>query len=173
MNKPVSGTKTVLAQRIMNCIPIDEAVKVVQEYRTWLDTKVTAKDMDVDENEVLDGEDMTMEEGEIGEGKKRNTVEEDKLQKRVDKRLRDKKRSLDSSLAEVDGGTKERNSGETSVDLSEDDGADEAGYKMVGDDNSVETSKNSNICRTRIGLMLTAPPSTNEPDKKLALQAQK
>ena len=42
LNKPVSGTKTVLAQRIMNCIPIDEAVKVVQEYRIWLDTKVTS-----------------------------------------------------------------------------------------------------------------------------------
>ena len=173
LNKPVSGTKTVLAQRIMTCISIEEAVKVVQEYRTWLDTKATSEDMDVDENEVMGGEEMTMKEGEIGEGKKRNTIDEDKLQKRVDKRLRDKKRSLDSSFAEVDEGTKERNSGETLGESSEDDGADEAGYKMVGDDNSVETSKNSNICRTRIGLMLTAPPSTNEPDKKLALQAQK
>ena len=73
----------------------------------------------------------------------------------------------------MDEGTKGRKSGENYVEVLSDDGADEAGYKMVGDDNSVETNKNSNICRTRIGLMLTAPPSTNEPDKKLALKAQK
>jgi len=73
----------------------------------------------------------------------------------------------------VDAGTKGRKSGDNSVEVLSDDGADEAGYKMVGDDNSVETNKNSNICRTRIGLMLTTPHSTNEPDKKIALQAQK
>ena len=157
----------------MNCIPIDEAVKVVQEYRTWLDTKATSEDMGVDENEVMNGEDMTMEEEDNIEGKQSNEEEEVTLQKRVDKRLRDKKRSLDSPIPGVDGGTKGRKSVETSVDLLSDDSADEAGYKMVGDDNSVETNKNSNICRTRIGLMLTAPSSTNEPDKKLALQAQK
>ena len=89
MNKPVSGNKMVLAQRIMNCIPIDEAIKVVQEYRTWLDTKVTSEDMDVDENGVMNGEDMTMEEGDTLEGKQHNTVEEVKLQKQVDNRLRD------------------------------------------------------------------------------------
>ena len=89
VNKPVLGTKTVLAQRIMNCIPIDEAVKVVQEYRTWLDTKATPEDMDVDENDVMNGEDMTMEEEDNTEGKQSNEEEEVTFQKLVDKRLRD------------------------------------------------------------------------------------
>ena len=44
---------------------------------------------------------------------------------------------------------------------------------MVGDDNSVATDVVSNIVRTRIGIMLTPPPSTKEPDKKLCLQTQK
>ena len=47
----------------------------------------------------------------------------------------------------MDAGTKGRKSGENSAEVLSDDGADEAGYKMVGDDNSVETDKNSNICR--------------------------
>ena len=166
VNQPVSGTKTVLAQRIMNCIPIDEAVKVVQEYRIWMDTKETPEDMEVDEGETNNKEDANME------GTQSDTEDEEKLQKRVE-RLRDKKRSLDSSVLEVESGIKGRISDDNFVEVLSDDGADEAGYKMVGDDNSVETNKNSNICRTRIGLMLTAPPSTNEPDKKLALQAQK
>ena len=54
-----------------------------------------------------------------------------------------------------------------------DEGVDEAGWKMVGDDNSEATDVVSNVSRTRIGLMLTPPPSTKESDKKLCLQAQK
>ena len=73
----------------MNCIPIDEAIKVVQEYRTWLDTKATPEDMDVDETEVTNGDDMTMEEEDNTEGKQSNEEEELKFQKLVDKRLRD------------------------------------------------------------------------------------
>jgi len=49
-----------------------------------------------------------------------------------------------------------------------DDGADEAGWKTQGggDNDSVDTTNVSNVRRTRIGLMLTAPPS-GEPDKQL------
>ena len=82
VNQPVSGTKTVLAQRIMNCIPIDEAVKVVQEYRIWMDTKETPEDMEVDEGETNNKEDANME------GTQSDTEDEEKLQKRVE-RLRD------------------------------------------------------------------------------------
>jgi len=41
---------------------------------------------------------------------------------------------------------------------------DEAGWKKVGDDNSEATDVVSNISRTRIGIMLTLPLSTKEPD---------
>jgi len=88
VNKPVSGTKTVLAQRIMNCIPIDEAVKVVQEYRIWLDTKETPEDMEVDESEVMNGGETNIKEDENMEGTQSDTEDEEKLQKRVE-RLRD------------------------------------------------------------------------------------
>ena len=44
---------------------------------------------------------------------------------------------------------------------------------MVGDDNSVTMDVVSNIVRIKIGIMLTPPSSTKEPDKKLCLQAQK
>ena len=54
------------------------------------------------------------------------------------------------------------------------DGPDEAGWQHVGgDDDSVATIKVTNIHRTRIGLSVTVPPSTKEPDKKLCLQLQK
>ena len=43
----------------------------------------------------------------------------------------------------------------------------------MGDDNSVATDIVSNIVRIKIGIMLTPPPSTKVPDKKLCLQAQK
>ena len=39
MRQPTSGTKVVLVQRILNCIPIEEAIKVVQEYKVWKNTK--------------------------------------------------------------------------------------------------------------------------------------
>ena len=48
---------------------------------------------------------------------------------------------------------------------------DEAGWTGGGDNDSVGTVKVDNIVRTRIGLMLTIPPS-KEPDKKLCSIAQ-
>ena len=50
--------------------------------------------------------------------------------------------------------------------------ADEAGWKQVGDTESIVTAKRDNIVRTRIGLTLTLPPD-KEPDKKLSLETQK
>ena len=49
---------------------------------------------------------------------------------------------------------------------------DEAGWKQVGDTESIVTAKRDNIVRTRIGLTLTLPPD-KEPDKKLSLETQK
>jgi len=53
------------------------------------------------------------------------------------------------------------------------DGADEAGWKTQGggDNDSVDTTNVSNVRRTRIGLMLTAPPS-GEPNKQVCRVAQ-
>ena len=48
-----------------------------------------------------------------------------------------------------------------------------AGNKNDEDNNSVATLRVDNIHRTRIGIHVTAPPSTQEPDKKLCLQFQK
>ena len=50
---------------------------------------------------------------------------------------------------------------------------DEAGWIVHGDDDSVGTEKRDNIHRTRIGIVLNIPPCKNEPDKKLASEAQK
>ena len=50
---------------------------------------------------------------------------------------------------------------------------DEAGWIVHGDDDSVGTEKRDNIHRTRIGIILNIPPCKNEPDKKLASEAQK
>ena len=53
------------------------------------------------------------------------------------------------------------------------DEADEAGWRVEGDDSSQATveKNNSTINRIRIGIQVTPPPSDNEPDKKVFQQA--
>ena len=52
---------------------------------------------------------------------------------------------------------------------------DEAGWLKVGDDSSLAILENNNspIINTRIGVIFWPQLSTKEPDKKLALRAQK
>ena len=45
IRQPTSGTRVVLVQIILNCIPIEEAVKVVKEYKVWKNTK-SPKELD-------------------------------------------------------------------------------------------------------------------------------
>lgn len=87
LNKPVSGTKNVLVQRIMSCIHIDEAVKVVTEYRTWLDTKANPEGMDKDVT--------IMKEDDDDDNTKLTPEEEEKAKKLVNKRLCDCKPTLE------------------------------------------------------------------------------
>ena len=49
---------------------------------------------------------------------------------------------------------------------------DEAGWRVVGDGDSVATEKIDNVKRTRIGLTLSVGPS-KDPDKQLCVIAQK
>ena len=42
---------------------------------------------------------------------------------------------------------------------------------MEQDNISMATAKTDNLPRTRIGVMFTTPPSTKEPENRLAFQA--
>jgi len=49
-NKPTSGTKDALVNRIIGCLSIEKAMEIVKEYREHLKTNInqTSSDMDVD-----------------------------------------------------------------------------------------------------------------------------
>ena len=187
----MTGAKTVLAQRILECMSIDEAIRVVTEYRTWVVTSTAKVNKNTDSDQEDDDMGSKMDEESVDE--EEITLEADKKAQDLEtKRLREKKRSLDkgtvaSDLAKAADETTKLSDIEMSSGIAGgessflDDSADEAGFRVKGkkkkdsDDDSVVTQKNSNIPtgHTRIGLMLTPPPCSTAPDKQLALQAQK
>ena len=188
MEKPTWGSKKLMVERILTHIDIDDAVDVLKEYRAFTETA----EKGLSENEGI--VDSLSEEGEERK-RKRDTEELDKATNddnrgieeeggnvRVSQEVRQRfvpqrsRVSNNASVAEVTNVVHAAAASPNVMDVDKrNDTADEANWRVQrgsGDSDSVGTTSVSNVTRTRIGLMFTAPPSS-EPDKQLAKIAQK
>ena len=140
VKKTVSGSKTVLVQRIISFISIDEAVKVVQEYRTWIDIKERPDDMDVDVNEDTKVDDTIMEKEDNEEETKLTLEEEETVQKMVNKRLCNHKRSLEKVSIDRDNATPRIDRGTKETELADSSGASDSSVDSEESDSSSDQS---------------------------------
>ena len=198
MKLPTWGTKPVRTHRIIGNISIDDAAKILQQYKTSVQEYNTSDNGELKDDNVRD-DFSTVETMEVDKDDW-NTIQKEEVLKRkrdvVD--IQDSTSTTstkastshqDSSQSEdidaappkiVDGKTGDR---DTTITASARGGndlppeVDEAGWQPVrggdGDNEPVQTKKTDNVHRTRIGLHFTPPPSTTEPDRKLWLQIQK
>ena len=200
MKKPTWGSKAIMTERIMNYITIDEAVEITREYRTYLATTTATKEMGktTEDDETTGDKSNVGKSTEVDERKrKREGIEgekdvetgndmgingEEKVEEeRVTRKPFTPRRSrvadeeddimVTEVVSPVDDNPNPLPQGTGIGGL--DHGIDEAGWKTKGggDNDSVGTTNISNVKRTRIGLMLTVPPSV-EPDKQLCRVAQ-
>ena len=199
MKKPTWGAKAVMTERIMNYITIDEAVEITREYRTYSATTTKTKEMGKStEDEEIPVDKNTVGKGtELDERKrKREGIEMEKdIETENEMGINDEEKEEDERatikpftprrsrvadkedeimvtkvISPVDDNPNHLPQGKG---IGVDYGIDEAGWqtKGGGDNDSVGTTNISNVRRTRIGLMLTVPPS-GEPDKQLSRVAQ-
>jgi len=184
-NKRTSGTKEALVNGIMNCLPNKRTFEIVQEHRESLEIRANQLSSNVEVDHDKEDKDIRMQAAAFLLKKRMTGVSLNQPREVLPKKMRMTPRRQKKMHIQHQHYLLPKKLSENTVhkytDISAsswggngvEEGVDQAGWKMEGDDNSVSIDVVSNIVRTRVGILLTPPPSTKEPEKIICLQAQK
>lgn len=158
LNQPVYGAKNKMVDRILCHLPIDDAATLLKRHRASL-TSPEDEEMETDKDSErgLTVKEKRKTSDEVGDGKS-------------PKRKTNAPSARSPSTTGL-GSTKSRTRKDPVIQ--QENNAVSGGWVFDDDDASVTTAHVNNVHKTRIGLMVTTPPSSTEPDKKLVLQLQK
>ena len=185
--KPIHGTKGELTDRIMSTVSIEDAMKISKEYKRMklemaktMDEQVTNKIVPLTEEEKEKMELISKRKREEQGSHTPNKINIHEDIRITPTSIQDEVRNEDAEIMEIDISTdknKERVMDER-VDEEEIEREvskitiEEEKESTRNDSESVATTKVDNIRRTRIGMMITLPPS-KEPDKCLSAHLKK
>ena len=160
LRQPLYGTKSKMVDRILCNISIDDAVTLLRRHRESLQS---------DDDEYM-GNTKNCERGVLVQ-EKRKLVDGDGEDSRARRSPRNPAGQSFSTIGRR--GKKLREGGSVMEQKQQEVVGNDEGWVYNGNDSdSVQTEHVNNVHKTRIGLMVTAPPSSTEPDKKLVLQLQ-